>query len=78
MAKIRKIGISLIKEKYFTQNDLFKLGWNLEEIKTLLPAPTLFENLTNSKFPPIKYWKKTVVTQLDKKRVKIRISGRYK
>lgn len=72
MSKIKKIGISLIKEKYFTQSDLLKLGWSLEEIKTLLPKATLYENLTNSKFPPIKCWNKAVVNRLDKKRAKFR------
>lgn len=76
MQRIRKIGISLIKEKYFTQNDLIKRGWNLEEITTLLPKATLFENLTNNKFPPIKCWKKTVVEQVEKKKAENEKKGK--
>lgn len=61
--KINRFGISLLKEKYYTQSDVLKRGWTSEEITTLLPVPIFFENATNSKFPPIRCWKKKIVEQ---------------
>lgn len=66
MNKVHRFGLSVLKQKYYTQTDLLKRGWTLKEISEQLLEPTLFENPTNSKFPPIKCWKKIIVERKEK------------
>lgn len=68
MKKINRFGLSLLKEKYYTQSDLIKRGWTLKQIVEQLSEPTLFENPTNTNFSPIKCWKKKIVKQKEKLR----------
>ena len=67
---VKRYGISLLKEKYFTQTDLIKNGWSIKEIETLLPNPIYYENCINKNFPPTKCWKKKIVQQQEKLRRK--------
>lgn len=66
MEKIKKFGLSLLKESYYVQADLIRRGWKLREIQAELPKPILYQNPINSGFAPIKTWKKSIVHKKEK------------